>query len=137
MDSISVKLARCRSSFAVRLLKNTSSLEYVTGDLPVVEVSRCEKAADYFFPISPQMALVFGYCKGFDKRLKWLDPSRRDVIDRLNREICRQSVRQIYATTPNVLAENNYVAKGELPKIDQQQLNRLKEESEVENEAVK
>jgi hypothetical protein len=39
-------------------------------------------------------------------------------------------VRQIYATTPNVLAENNYVAKGELPKIDQQQLIRLKEESE-------
>ena len=38
----------------------------------------------------------------------------------------------IYATTPNVLAENNYVAKGELPKIDQQQLIRLKEESENE-----
>ena len=125
-----MQLARCRSSFAVRLFKNMSSLEYVTGDLPVVEVSRQEKAADYFFPISPRMALAFGLRKGFEKRFKWLDPSRREVVDRLNREICRQSVRQIYATAPNVLAENNYVAKGELPKIDQQQLIRLKEESE-------
>ena len=43
-----------------------------------------------------------------------------------NNEICRQSVRQIYATKPAVLRDNNYVAKGELPEMDRQQLIQLK-----------
>ena len=123
-------LTRCRSNLVLRFVRNTSPLEYVTGDLPVVEISRGEHAADYFFPISPRMALAFGLRKGFNNRLKWLDPSQKCVIDRLNDEICRQSVRQIYATKTEILSDNNYVAKGELPEIDRQQLVRLKELSD-------
>ena len=51
---IAFQLARCHTAFAVRLFRNTSSIEYVTGDLPVVELSRLKKGADYYFPISPR-----------------------------------------------------------------------------------
>lgn len=112
-----IQLTMSRSDFTFRLLRNTSSLEYVTGDLPVVEILQREKTADYFFPVSPMLALVWGPRKGFDSRFQWLDPSKREVIDRLNREICRQSLRQIYATTPDVLSDNDYVAKGDFPKM--------------------
>ena len=122
-----IQLTMCRSNFTLRLLRNTSSLEFVTGDLPVVEIWRQEKGAGYFFPISPRMALALGPRKGFDSRFKWFDPCNRGVIDRLNQEICRQSLRQIYATTPTILNDNNYFAKGEFPKIDQRQLIQLQE----------
>ncbi len=126
-----LQLTMCRSDFTLRLLKNTSSLEYVTGDLPVVEIWRQENAAGYFFPISPRMALVIGLRKGFEHRIKLFDPAKREIIDRLNKEVCRQSLRQIYATTSAILKDNAYVAKGEFPKIDQQQLVRWQESGSV------
>jgi hypothetical protein len=99
-----------RKAFKMVLLKNETSIEFITGDQPVINtyasigVSKTPpNELELYYPVSPKLAILISEREELkDTRLKLLNEN--DVMA-YNRMIVKNSHNQIYATSTNILEE--------------------------------
>ena len=86
-----------RDKFSFRILSLPSEEEFITGDLPVICINQQDEG-DYYFPLSPKAAFLFGPCMDFEKRNEGLLKLSHGSAMYLNNEIATNAVRQVYAS---------------------------------------
>jgi len=101
LDSAAILMSK-RQQFAFRILKAEGNTEFITGDLPVIKF-RTDVSKDYYFPLSPTRAFLFGPRRNFDHRNAELLRCDAGSVLLLNRAIMRDSAMQIYGTSEQVL----------------------------------
>lgn len=84
------------------MLKANDGAEFITGDLPVVEVNPGH-GKDYYFPLSPDRAFLLGPRANFDRRNAVILKGGGRAAELLNQVIVRDSASQVYATSVAVL----------------------------------
>lgn len=101
LDSAAI-LMSMRQVLAFRIIKVDKGVELITGDLPVVTIGT-DESKDYYFPLSPNRAFIFGPQANFDHRNT--EVLRGDIASAriLNRAIVRDSVCQVYGTSERIL----------------------------------
>ena len=109
LDSAAILMAKL-PEFTFRILCAPDGAEFITGDLPVVRI-RTDNSKDYYFPLSPKRALIFGTRTSFDRRNASLLRNDASSVFELNQAIRRDSTFQIYGTCEHLLDELSGCAK--------------------------
>lgn len=104
LDSAAILLS-LRHGWTFRVIKSDEESEFISGDLPVITVRADDNSRDYYFPLSPTRAFIFGPCKNFDKRNAELLKGEAASVQILNRAIKRDSTLQVYGSTESILNE--------------------------------
>lgn len=103
VDSAAIMLS-IRPRMTFRVLKATNGAEFITGDLPVVELNP-EHSKDYYFPLSPERAFLFGPRMNFDRRNAVILKADPESAALLNQAIARDSANQIYGASLDSLQD--------------------------------
>ena len=103
LDSTAILMSK-RDEMAFRILVACEGAEFITGDLPVIKI-RTDNSKDYYFPLAPKRALIFGPRKDFDKRNARLLQNDITSVVELNQAIRRDCAFQIYGTVERILDE--------------------------------
>ena len=103
-----------QKDFNLYLMDNSTNLEFITGDQPVVNLDSARPVTDFdiFFPISPTKALFFCKKTRFDTIYSWTQELTRERVNSLNIKICESSFKQIYASNERIIKERNYFSYG-------------------------
>lgn len=110
LDSAAI-LMGMRSRLSFRVLKANSGAEFITGDLPVVEVEPGQ-GKDYYFPLSPDRAFLLGPRANFDRRNAVILKGDGKAAELLNQAIVRDSACQVYAASVGALKKLDRVCGG-------------------------
>lgn len=101
LDSAAILMSK-RQKLAFRILTAGEGAEFITGDLPVVTIGK-EECMDYYFPLSPNRAFVFGPRANFDHRNADVLGGDVATATLLNCAILRDSTYQVYGTSEQIL----------------------------------
>ena len=107
------QLLQTKDQRKVHIIENRTDLEFVTGDVPcaIYGESRNPKTPMItYFPISPRNAILFGYREAINKYIQIYGWELRDkkLVDWFNREVVASSQRFVFASSADVLIENDY-----------------------------
>jgi hypothetical protein len=102
-----------RDVYGIWLLKNNTSLELITGDQPVINLkasgdnNNLEPPEDFelYYPISPDYAIKISE----DGDLTNRDKLSKIQINYLNQKIIDHAHKQVYASSKEVLKDNNLI----------------------------
>jgi hypothetical protein len=102
VNSIILATAFCKNNFYVQLIDNKSNQDFITGDLPVInlcanynEVDDTINRMELYYPISPRIAII---CKNTIKNNETIQVNDETVIDMYNKKIFDAAVKQVFAT---------------------------------------
>ena len=101
LDSMAILMSK-RDELSFRILDAHEGTEFITGDLPVIKI-RADNRKDYYFPLSPKRALIFGSRANFDRRNADLLRNDAASVAVLNQAIRRDSAFQIYGASERLL----------------------------------
>lgn len=90
-------------------LENTTEIEFLTGDAPVVNIAAKEDPVSFnlYFPVSPTRAVLLGLQHQLDK-YPWIKAMGNENADKLNLQICDNCVDQIHARDERVFLRRGY-----------------------------
>ena len=94
-------LTRHQDCFELSLIINQTQLEFITGDIPLLNLSNRghnPPHLDLFFPISPVKAVFFSENKRREIAFPSFKNPDRGTIDSLNRALCNNCMKMIFAT---------------------------------------
>ena len=107
------QLLQTKDQRKVLVIENKTDLEFITGDVPcAIYGEKCNPRTPLmtFLPLSPRKALLFGYrdaVNTYIQKYGWVLIDK-DLVDWLNREIIASSQRFVFASTSNILVDNDY-----------------------------
>lgn len=97
-------------NFELRLIGNKSSLQFITGDQPLVNLDANDNSPhfDLYFPISPTQAMVFIEKGRFQSVYSWLEHITEREAHELNRRIAKVCIDTVCAESKSVLDIGRY-----------------------------
>ena len=101
-----------KDEYSFYLIINNTDLPFITGDQPLtnLDTNNPSDFFDLFYPISPTRALLLCKKERWDKRYSSFKNIDKEQVNKLNLMICSRCLKQIYATSSEVLEKNSYVA---------------------------
>ena len=79
------------------LLCNDSSIPFITGDTPIVNISDQEDSIFFYYPISPKIAVsIININEPKENIVIELDESLKEIVNCLNKKLFDNCVNEIY-----------------------------------------
>ena len=101
-----------KDEYSFNLIINNTDLPFITGDQPLTNLDTNTPSAffDLFYPISPTQALLLCKKERWNKQYSSFKKIDKEQVNKLNLKICSRCLKQIYASSSEVLEKNSYVA---------------------------
>lgn len=101
-----------RNEYFIKILANNTSIEFITGDQPVINTINPESTPvphklELFYPIAPTLAIIFGNIN--QSHSNQIDIFEDTEIEKFNNLVYKNSHEQIYSSKEKFLV--NYIAK--------------------------
>ena len=101
---------RNRGDYEVSILHNDSPLTFITGDQPLLNLCGVTGAFDFYYPLSPRVAIFYARKGRLHDTYSWLDVIGPREVDWLNKRLANACVSQVYADFKETLLLGGYKA---------------------------
>lgn len=103
-------LVGVRSDYEASLIRNDSPLSFITGDQPLINLCGESKTFDFYYPLSPRVAVFYSKKGRLHDAYSWLETVGPREVDWLNKKLSNSCVSQLYADSKMTLELGGYKA---------------------------
>lgn len=97
---------------SMKLYVNNSTIPFITGDTPVVNISDSETTAELYYPISPSIAvIVSNTIIPEENTIMTIDKSQKEIIEIFNAKLYRNCVNEVYSNEEDILKMCKEISK--------------------------
>lgn len=90
-------------NMSMELYINNSSVTFITGDTPVVNISNNKNIAEIYYPISPNVAIKL--INGKNNMLITIDETKKNIVETFNAKLYENCVNEVYSCEEDILKD--------------------------------